>query len=149
MKLERILVPTDYSPHAARALELALSFAEHFDARIELLHVYQVPAEIYPYSLYITDEHLKQIEERQEAQMKELCEAVQKRGASVEGRVVRGETFDIIPKLVKEQEVDLIILGTRGNTGLPHILLGSTAERTIRLAPCPVIAVPAPPEDSK
>lgn len=146
MKLERILVPTDYSPHAARALELALSFAEHSEAALDLLHVYQVPADIYPYSLYITDEDLKRIEEQNEKQMSKLCEKTRARGAKVEGIVIRGETHDVIPRIAKERGADLIIIGTRGNSGLAHVLLGSTAERTIRLAPCPVISVPEPKE---
>jgi nucleotide-binding universal stress UspA family protein len=146
MKLERILVPTDYSPHATRALELALSFAEHTGAALDLLHVYQVPTDLYPYSLYITDEHLKQIEERKEDQMSKLCDKTRARGAKVEGSVVLGETHDVIPRIAKERDADLIIMGTRGNSGLAHVLLGSTAERTVRLAPCPVISVPEPKE---
>lgn len=148
MKLERILVPTDYSPHADRALELALSFADQFEAHIDLVHVYQVPAEIYPYSLYITDEHLKRIEERQQERMNELCEKTRERCPRVEGRVIRGEAYDVIPELAEEIQADLIILGTRGTSGLPRLLLGSTAERTIRLAACPVIAVPIATEES-
>lgn len=142
MKVERILVPTDYSSNARCALELALEFAEQFDASVDLLHVYQVPADIYPYSLYITDEHLKLIEQRNEEEMAKLCSKTRARGAKVEGLVIRGEAHEAISKIAKERQADLIVMGTRGNSGFAHVLLGSTAERTIRLAPCPVVAVP-------
>lgn len=146
MKPKRILVPTDYSPCADRALELALQFADHYQAALDLVHAYQVPADVYPYSLYITDKHLKAFRERHEEQMKRLCEDTRQRGARVEGVVLQGETHDVIPNFAKAQKTDLIIMGTRGRGGLPHLLLGSTAERTVRLAACPVITVPPSPE---
>lgn len=146
MKPKRILVPTDYSPCADRALELALQFADQYQATLDLVHSYPVPADVYPYSLYFADKQLKHFKEQHEEQMSRLCEDTRKRGVRVEGVVVQGQTYDVIPNFAKAQKTDLIIMGTRGRGGLPHLLLGSTAERTVRLAACPVITVPPPPE---
>lgn len=141
MRLERILVPTDFSEDARRALELAVEWAKHFGASIEVLHAYAVPADIYPYALYITDEMLAGIHAKQKERVEGLCTPVRDAGVPVTAYAERGATHDVIPRFAEEHRVDLIVVGTRGHTGLKHLFLGSTAERTIQLAPCPVVAV--------
>lgn len=148
MTFQTIMVPTDYSLGAEHALDLALKFAETYRAKISLVHAYQIPADIYPYTLYITEGMLEKIEETHQTRMNALRKHVEKRGIRVEGAVVRGESHDSIAKAAREQKADLIIMGTRGLTGLKHLALGSTAERTVRLAHCPVVTVPLPSEAS-
>lgn len=142
MAFQTIMVPTDYSPSAENALDLAVKFAEAYGAKISLIHAYQVPADIYPYTLYITEGMLEKIKETHEMKMESLRKHLEGKGVEVEGTVVRGESHDAIAQAARERQADLIVMGTRGVTGLKHLALGSTAERTVRYADCPVIAVP-------
>ena len=66
-------------------------------------------------------------------------------GRSVELRVEIGHPFEQILEVAKGERVDMIVMGTHGRTGLAHIVLGSVAERVVRMAPCPVLTVKAPP----
>lgn len=146
MKVQRILVPTDFSDNAASALHLAVELAQHLKASIDVLHVYEVPADIYPYAMYITDDMLAGIDDKQKERVEAACSDAREAGVVVTAFAERGETHDVIPHFVEKHGVDLIVMGTRGHTGLKNLFLGSTAGRTLRLASCPVIAVP--PEKS-
>ena len=140
MKIRKILVPVDYSEQSERALRLACDLAARIDAVLVLVHVYQVPSDIYPYPLFLTDEVIDQIRDREAERMEAWCEKARAGGAMVTGHVTRGETHDEISAIARELDTDLIVIGTRERTGLGRALLGSTAERTVQLAPCPVLA---------
>ncbi len=137
--MKKILVPIDYSDASEHALQLATDLAVKTDAILELLHVYQIPSDIYPYTLFITEEIEQQIHERETERIDAWCEKARAEGRIAVGHVVRGATHDEIPAIARELGVDLIVIGTRGTTGLRRAFLGSTAERTVQLAHCPVI----------
>lgn len=139
MKIRKILVPVDYSEPSEQALRLACELATKFGATLDLLFVYQIPSDIYPYTLFLTDEVKEQIREREVERLEAWCEKARAEGAMVTGHVARGETHDQIPGIARDLDVDLIVMGTRGHTGLKRAFLGSTAERTVQLAHCPVI----------
>ena len=139
MKIERILVPVDYSEESENAVRLACDVARRFGASLELLHVYQIPSDIYPYTLFLNAEVKDQIHGREIERIETWCEKARADGVVAAGHAERGETHDQIPAMARDLGADLVVMGTRGRSGLKRAFLGSTAERTVQLAPCPVI----------
>ncbi len=143
MQIKTILFPTDFSNGARAAMDHAVSLARDYKARIILLYVIQdiSIAEWYiPSSLSVTD----LVEDMQKSAWKEMdkwAEEVAAKTGNVEKTVVRGVPFVEIIRTAKEKAADLIVIGTHGRTGIDHMLFGSTAEKVVRKAPCPVLTV--------
>jgi nucleotide-binding universal stress UspA family protein len=143
MRIKTILFPTDFSNGARAALDHALSLAKDYQARLILLYVIQdiSIAEWYiPSSLSVTD----LIEDMQKSAWKEMDKWEAEIAATVknvEKLVVRGVPFVEIIRTAKDKDADLIVIGTHGRTGIDHMLFGSTAEKVVRKAPCPVLTV--------
>jgi universal stress protein A len=145
MQIKTILVATDFSEDADTAIETAIELAKTFDAKLELFHAYHV--EIPPsYAGFGGDfarpeDILQTIHEGAQGAMNRLVEDVAEKGLDVRGRVAMDRASVAILDEADRLLADLIVMGTRGLTGLEHLVLGSTAERVIRLAPCPVLTV--------
>ena len=140
--MQTILVPTDFSPHSEKALELAEKLAKLMGAKIHLLHCYQINVGgISPYGVTIPDEYNREIREAATEKVEELERKVAAEGIEVEAHITPRYPSEAVTDLAKEIGADLIVMGTRGTTGLKHIFLGSVAERTLRIAPCPVLTV--------
>jgi nucleotide-binding universal stress UspA family protein len=148
MTAQRFLVPIDFSEDANQALEYAIGLASKLGARVTLLHVIQPPpwggvdmnvTLPYAYSLFIQN-----LEAEVAHRMQACLERVTAGGLEGEVAVVRGVPFQEILETAKTQQVDLIIMGTHGRTGLQYVLLGSVAEKVVRLAPCPVLVARQP-----
>ena len=142
-RLRRILVPIDFSENSKKALRYAQSFAEQFGAGLDLLHV--VEPTIRPEGYMIMPAAL---EGRTVARMNEREQQLANLRRREIGKRIKGETIVHMGKpsreiinLAKAKKVDLIIIATHGYTGMKHVLLGSTAERVVRRAPCPVLVV--------
>lgn len=141
--LKRILVPIDFSENSMKALRYAAAFARQFDAKVSLLHVV-VPVPVaadYGYGPVIPPYQEEMAIRRIEDQLAALGRKEVGAERLSEVAVRCGSAFDEIGRAAKELAVDLIVLSTHGYTGLKHILLGSTAERVVRHAPCPVLVV--------
>lgn len=142
-RLRKILVPVDFSDFSAQALSYALSFAEQFDARLILLHVVE-PA-VYPENSMLVPPALDQLNQEfvriAEKSLSELNRGKVNNRVASEVHVRTGRAHVEIAEAARELDVDLIVLATHGYTGLKHVLLGSTAERVVRHAPCPVLTV--------
>ena len=141
MKIRRILYPTDFSENAAAAWPYALRMAEQMGATLLLLHVTPGP---YPApETFLAPEQWAGIFAAQrkeaEAQLKALASTAP--GVKVEILVGRGVPFLEITRVAADQKADLIVMGTHGRTGLAHALIGSVAERVVRMAPVPVLTV--------
>ncbi len=137
-----ILVPTDFSPHSEKALEFAEKLAKLAGAKIHLLHCYQINVGgISPYGVTIPDEYNREIREAAAEKVERLERKVAAEGIEVEAHITPRYPSEAVTDLAKEIGADLIVMGTRGTTGLKHIFLGSVAERTLRIAPCPVLTV--------
>lgn len=136
-QLKRILLPVDFSGTSRKALAYAVSFAKQFNADVLLLHVIE-PALTTPQMETIPARAFGR--EHREDCAEELM-AWQREFQPVAAAVVReGTPYREIVAFARENGIDLIILGTQGLTGLAHIF-GSTAERVVRQAPCPVLVV--------
>lgn len=141
MSLKRILVPIDFSEASLKALRYAVPFAEQFGATICLVHVIE-PASFMndlPNVVLVRSDE----EEAKEArnQLVSLAQKEIEELIPINPQVRTGKPFHEIVELAKTLEIDLIIIATHGHTGLKHCLLGSTAERVVRHAPCPVLVV--------
>ena len=143
IQLKRILVPIDFSVHSKNALTYAISFAKLFNA--ELLLIYVVEPAIYPADFSFGQVALPQIEnELRDRGKKELEQLlITHIGGKVSARtmVCTGKPFLEIIRAAKEEDADLIIIATHGHTGVEHMLFGSTAEKVVRKAPCPVLSL--------
>ena len=143
MQLKTILFPTDFSQGARAAMDHAISLAQDYKAKLILLYVIQdiSIAEWYiPSSLSVSD----LIEDMQKSAWKEMDKWGEEAAAKVrdvEKLVVRGIPFVEIIRTSKEKNADLLVIGTHGRTGIDHMLFGSTAEKVVRKAACPVLTV--------
>ncbi len=143
-----ILVPTDFAPHSAQALEYAIRLGQHFDSRIHLLLAYTKPLVtgrpgevIVPNDFWGTDH---------KGARKRLAHELEKvRAAGLKGHLhlVEGLPSEAIREVAVEIRADLIVMGSRGRTGLRRTLKGSVAERMTRIASCPVLTVKTPEAD--
>jgi universal stress protein A len=143
ISMKRILFPTDFSEPAKEAQQYAMALAERFGAELHLLHV--IPMVIpYPDAaspFVLPQEELQlQIESADKRLIDELDPAWSMQHPVVHSAVV-GLAVDEILNYVKEREIDLIVVGTHGHTGLTRLLIGSVAEKLVRVANCPVLTV--------
>jgi nucleotide-binding universal stress UspA family protein len=148
-KIERILVPLDFSPASTEALDYAVSLAKQFRAAIHLVHVYPPDeASSVPGAGHLLLRSAEAIEHLNE----ELTGIHRKHVPTFRPEnchVRTGQPYQEIVCLAREIDADLIALSTRGHSGLKHLLLGSTAERVIRSARCPVLVVRKRKQKSK
>jgi len=143
ISFRQILVPIDFSECSTAALEHALALAGKFEAKVTLLHVVE-PA-VYPENYLLTPTMLDEANQNLLAAGRERLakfEAMARAaGCAVEILVRMGRAASEIPDTANATGTDLIVLGTHGHDGLKHALLGGTAERILRHAPCPVLTV--------
>jgi nucleotide-binding universal stress UspA family protein len=151
--IKRILFATDFSDNSRYALTFAISFAQKYDAMLYVLHVIQQPS--YPLGMYAEisfdamDKFSQSISEAVQKEMQTLKEKDLTGCPKYECLIVHGTPFLEILRTAKEKNVELIVVGTHGRTGLDHVLFGSTAEKVVRRAPCPVLSVRLPGKEFK
>ena len=145
MALQHFIVPLDFSAYSDRALDYAMELAKQLQVRLTLLHVIYMPrlGEV-ELSSYMAD-----IEAKSRRPMEACLKRVQDAGLEGGMALVHGVPFREIIEVAKAKQADLIIMGTHGRTGLEHLIIGSVAERVIRLAPCPVLVTRGPNEVPK
>jgi universal stress protein A len=143
VEIDKILVPVDFSECSQGALDEAIELARKFDAELHLLHCYPIhpvgPAA--PYDVMLPPSIEQTIQESARGLLAEWERKVAGRGVKARKHLSPGAPASEISELAHALGVDLIVMGTRGLSGLEHVLLGSVAERTIRRAPCPVLTV--------
>lgn len=153
LPLKRILFATDFSDSAGYAQQYAAELVDRCQAELHLLHVIApvpIPTMGTPEFAYCTTPSV--MVEMEESSLRALGnlfdDAWQSRHRIVKSARV-GTTVSIIIDYATEHQIDLIVVGTVGRTGLSHLLLGSVAESVVRKAPCPVLTVrpPSPRDD--
>ena len=139
--IRRILVPTDFSDSARQALDWGVSLGREFKAEILLLHVVENLTVGYASDLFPVPmaEVYEEISGYARSELGKLAEGVRARGVTVTERLAQGTPSAEIIRIAKEEPVDLIVLGSHGKGLLDHALFGSTTERVVRKAPCPVL----------
>ena len=151
LRLQKIVLPTDFSGCANYALPYAASIARATGATIICVHVVEpvVPAVGYtglaePMPIAdISD----QLEDSAERQLPKLAECEECEGLKIEEVIVHGDAAAEIVRVAEEHEADLVVISSHGRTGLGRIIFGSTAEAVVRHATCPVLVVKPPPEE--
>jgi nucleotide-binding universal stress UspA family protein len=139
-RIARILVPVDFTDYSNRAVDYAGMLAAEFGARVRVLHV----IEKFTYS--VTDtiqvvDHYSALQAIAQPLIEGLRKRLDERGVAAEAEIRTGTPYAEILDEAKRFKPDLIVMGTHGRTGLAHALLGSVAERVVRLATCPVLTV--------
>jgi nucleotide-binding universal stress UspA family protein len=143
IQIRKIVVPTDFSGHADAALEYAVFLAKTHGASIHLVHAYQLPIRPTPSEFAYSAGLFADIQKYAQQGVDALRQKVAAQGIEASAEAVEGPASVRIVELAEHARADLIVMGTRGLTGVKHVLLGSVAERTVRHAPCPVLTIKA------
>jgi len=140
LNIRKIMVPTDFTAFSDLAVEYASVIAKSFDSTIILVHV------IEPLTYDLTDtiqviDHFAALKTIAEPILDSLQKKFIKKGLQAKTFLLKGNPYLEIVEKARKTWVDMIIMGTHGRTGIKHLLMGSVAERVVRLAPCPVLTV--------
>lgn len=142
--LKNILVGTDFSVCAARAFSFAVSLAASQGAKIHVLHVLIEPVQAFDVAGALPYLDVSTQKEWEDATKKRLASAVasaEKRGVATTSEFLWGRPSDVLVDTAVKMKASLIVLGTHGRNALEKLLIGSTAERVVRLSPVPVLTV--------
>lgn len=138
--ISNVLFATDFSVESVQAVDVAKRLCNQHNAKLFVVHV----MDVFPFAL--SDDHtakarIEEIRHKAEAQMKEFVRANYPEETRIEPGLIEGEASSAIEKFIGEHEIDLIVLGSRGDTGLSRLFEGSMAEEVFRTAQCPVMVV--------
>ncbi len=139
---KHILVPTDFGPASREALDVAVSLARTFNAKLTLLHVWEIP--IYPYmDFMLNSEVISKVEDAATSRLAEALDEVKKEVSTAQSILKHGMPSGSIVDVIKQIAPDLVVMGTHGHRGVNHVILGSVAEKLVRLSPVAVLTVHA------
>ena len=145
LTIKTILVPTDFSDHSDGALDYAVALATQFKAALHLVHVYPIPslaAAAMDGAIVSLPELEAELRTAAETAMAQLVARIS--GVPVSTEIAVGNPPACIVAVAAERGVDLIVMGTHGRGPFMHLMLGSVAERVVRMAPCPVLTTRQP-----
>ena len=151
LEIKLILCPVDFSVFSVRAYRHALSVAKHYRAKLVALHIVELWR--YPSLSFVPpgpayNETCQAFCEKGEQQLRELVASNTRDAPPPELLVEQGNAADAILSDAARMRADVIVMGTHGRRGYDRMMLGSVAERVMRNAPCPVLVVNKPPDDS-
>lgn len=149
VRCKKILTTTDFSKSSMEGVRYATSLADKLGASVALVHVVEPAPRFSGMDQVVLAQGEAEVAKQAERQLAGLAERQSKKGCVVRSFVRHGKSFHEIAALAGSREVDLIVIATRGHAGLKRILLGSTAERVVRHAPCPVLTVPSRSADAR
>lgn len=141
IKLKKILTPIDFSDASQQAFHYAVAFAERFQASLVLLHIVEFNFMGSDFGAVELSQIEADLEENASRQLEDWIQRAVGSRVPAEPLVRNGRPYLEIVEAAKSLDVDLIIIATHGHTSLAHVLLGSTVERVIRHAACPVLVV--------
>lgn len=138
--LKKLLLPIDFSDCSKHALKYGIAFAQQFDGEITLLAVIADTTTSFEYGNAEFASHQEARVKHYETELKKIASA-QLKNFPYKLMVTIGKPFEEIVGTAKALDADLIIISTHGHMGMTRVEIGSTAERVIRYAPCPVLVV--------
>jgi nucleotide-binding universal stress UspA family protein len=143
---DKILTAVDFSDSSDFAFEYALTLARQFQSELTVMHVINEPVDLRGFYVpHISFEQLeKEIEEGAEKMMEKFCQTRMGDFTGFRTVVTAGIPYEEILRKADETGASLIVLGTHGRTGIDHLIFGSTAERVVRSAACPVLTIRMP-----
>jgi universal stress protein A len=143
IRIQRILLPTDFSEYSAAAAKYVCELAAKFDAEVHLLHALETHLSSVPgFGMGLALPTY--VEESKAAALKSLARVLDPKwsaGRKVVQAVVEGSPKVEIIRYARAHDIDLIVITTHGRSGLAHVIIGSIAESIVRTAPCPVLTV--------
>ncbi len=144
--ISKVLVPIDFSEYSKNAFKYSIDFVKLFDA--ELFLIYVVEPIIYPADFSLGQVAIPSIDidmqKKAEDELNSLAKQFIKNNLKYKVVIKTGKPFVEINEYAREQDIDMIIIATHGHTGVEHLLFGSTAEKVVRKAPCPVLTLREP-----
>ncbi len=140
-KFTHLLLPVDFEPSSLRALDTAIDLATLFDARLTVVHAWDIPANAYPAMLSLSPEIWQSLAEAAEQALTSTVARVRERLPRAEALLLRGPPAFEILSAIERVRADLVIMGTHGRHGIGRFLLGSVAEKVVRASPVPVLTV--------
>ena len=144
--IKKVLVPIDFSDYSKSALKYAADFAQKFNA--EMILIYVVEPVIYPPDFSLGQIAIPSINTEWDIKAKEeldkLADTEISNAITVKTIIKTGKPFIEVIETASEEDVDIIIIASHGHSGMEHILFGSTAEKVVRKAPCPVLTLREP-----
>lgn len=146
MEVKRILFPTDFSEGSSHAIPYAVDLTRHYNARLYIIHViYDIAKATGWYVPHVNiDELYRDLEANARKECERWCVEELRGYKEIEHHILRGVPQEEILRFAEEKQVDLIVMGTHSRRGLERVFFGSTAERVVRNARCPVLTVGAP-----
>jgi nucleotide-binding universal stress UspA family protein len=144
--IKKLLVPTDFSEYSKFALRYAVALAKSFGAKVHVIHVH----EPYPHGsvlegIYYDPEIMEKVKSKEEEALDTIVKELRdQQQIDAEAVFVKGRPFMEIIRQAEQLEADLIVIATHGRKGVSHFVFGSTAEKVVRMAPCPVLTVKYP-----
>lgn len=141
-RFRKLLVPLDFSEHSEHALDIAVEMAASLGAQVHLVHAYELPVgPAMAYGIAFPEEVTEKVRDAAARRLSKAWQEVEGAGLEGETHLVPGTPAEAIAATAERISADLVVMGTRGLSGLKHVLLGSVAERVLRLARCPVLTV--------
>lgn len=144
--IKRILVPIDFSDYSKKALQYTVKFAHSFNAELFLIYVIEpiiYPADLSMGQMVIPPSEVN-MDEKAKNELEKLAQTEIGDTLQYHIMVKTGKPFQEIIETAAEVDADLITIATHGHTGVEHLLFGSTAEKVVRKAPCPVLTLREP-----
>jgi nucleotide-binding universal stress UspA family protein len=141
LQIRKVLVPVDFSAPSLRAVQFALPLVAKFGASLHVVHVFHADS---PFTGLVGMPFVLPEGDISRSVNRRLNDVAKKYSIELPREnihALRGKPFDEICRLARDLDIDLIIIATRGNTGLKHLILGSTAEHVVRYSSCPVLVV--------
>jgi nucleotide-binding universal stress UspA family protein len=140
-KYQHILVATDFGESSMRAVDFGLMLATQLGAKFTVVHAYEIPAFAYEAFAYPTADVIDALINAARAELDKALAEVRRTIPNASAILRQGAPWNQILSAIDDAHADLVVVGTHGRGGLPRLLLGSVAERVVRLSPVPVVVV--------
>jgi nucleotide-binding universal stress UspA family protein len=144
LSLKTILVPVDFNDPSDTAIAAAIDLARMTDARLVLVHAWEAPWAYADTPMIPLNDVTLEIGKAARAAAELKLREVQTKWSRTSTVVRQGAAWQVVIDVITEEKCDLVVMGTHGRTGLAHALLGSVAEKVVRLSPVPVLTVRGP-----
>jgi nucleotide-binding universal stress UspA family protein len=139
IEFRHLLTPIDFGDSSNKGLDVAVDLAKRFGSSLTLVHVYEIPAYVYGGVMYAPTDLFAPLVEAARTHLQEALQRAQATVPDTKAMLRRGAPAYEILAAIDELHPDLVVMGTHGRKGVSHLLLGSVAEKVVRLSRVPVL----------